>query len=122
MADDVVKKLVALYPPAKTTITLQHATTDAFGSALITSIRTKGYALTEFKAEPPASPQASPVAAKVVPPARGTTNLSLAYIVDQARDSDLVRLTLLINTQSLSRVYQVKDGTLNAAGYWVRKE
>lgn len=45
MADDAVKQLVAVYPPASTRFDLQHATPDAFGSSLVESLRAKGYAL-----------------------------------------------------------------------------
>ncbi len=42
MADDVVKKLAALYPPAKTRFNLQHSTPDAFGIAMVETMRAKG--------------------------------------------------------------------------------
>ena len=35
MADDAVKQLVAVYPPASTRFDLQNATPDAFGSSLV---------------------------------------------------------------------------------------
>ena len=116
MADDVVKKLVAVYPPARTRFNLQHATPDAFGASLIESMRANGYALLEFKPEP-AADAAAPAPIKPVP-----TGISLSYILDQAGDADLYRVTLLIQNQSLSRVYQIKDGMVYPAGYWIRKE
>lgn len=115
MADDVVKKLMALYPPASTRFNLQHATPDAFGASLIESMRAKGYALLEFQPEPAGA--AAPAPATAVP-----TGMPLSYILDQAGDADLYRVTLLIQHQSLSRVYQIKDGMVYPAGYWIRKE
>ncbi len=115
MADDVVKKLVAVYPPASTRFNLQHATPDAFGASLVESMRTKGYALLEFQPEPAGA--AAPAPATPVP-----AGMSLSYILDQAGDADLYRVTLLIQNQSLSRVYQIKDGMVYPAGYWIRKE
>lgn len=120
VADDVVKKLVVLYPPASTRFDLQHATPDFFGTYLVESMRTKGYAVMEFKPEP----KAAAVAASSVPEKPATSGLPLSYIVDQGRGSDLYRVTVLINRQqSLDRVYQVaQDGVIYPAGYWVRKE
>jgi len=118
IADDVVKKLVALYPPASTRFDLQHATPDFFGTYLLESMRSKGYAVLEFKPEPKAAVASSAPAAMPSP-----AGLSLSYIMDQAKGSDLYRVTLVINhQQSLDRVYQLQDGTIYPAGYWVRKE
>jgi type IV secretion system protein TrbH len=115
MADDAVKQLVALYPPASTRIDLEHGTPDFFGTSLVESMRAKGYAVLEFNKPKTAS------AGTLAPAA---PSLPLAYIVDQAKGSDLQRITLRINRQqSLSRVYQVaQDGAVSPAGYWVRKE
>jgi hypothetical protein len=111
MVDDAVKKLVTLYPPALTRFNLRHAAADPFGTALVTTLRAKGYALQEYKtsaAKPGAAGKAS--------------NRALAYVFDQPAGTDLYRVTLMIDNQSLSRVYQAKDGSVAAAGYWVRKE
>lgn len=123
VADDVVKKLVALYPPASTRFDLQHATPDFFGTSLVESMRAKGYAVMEFKPEPKAVAVATS-AASSVPEKPATPGLPLSYIVDQGKGSDLYRVTVLINRQqSLDRVYQVaQDGVIYPAGYWVRKE
>ncbi len=110
MAKDVVQKLVALYPPARTRFNLQHAAPDAFGSALVDTLRAKGYALAEFK--PGAADTSAPSSA----------DLSMTYVVDQPLDAGLYRVTVQIDKQSLSRLYQGRDGALAPAGYWVRKE
>lgn len=109
MADDAVKKLIALYPPARTRFNLQHVTADTFGANLVTALRAKGYALAEVKP----SAQAAPAAAG---------EQALSYIVDQPLDPGLYRVTILINKQTLSRVYQSNSGALAPAGAWVRKE
>lgn len=113
MAADAVKRLVKLYPPASTRFNLLHATPDAFGASLIEAMRSKGYALQEYKGEP-----ATPGPGQA--PAAGA--LSLSYTVDQPVEIALYRVTLLINKQPLSRVYETKNGTFAPAGYWVRKE
>ena len=123
VVDDVVKKLVALYPPASTRFDLQHVTPDYFGTYLVESMRAKGYAVLEFKPEPKAAIAASS-ASEPAAATPATPGLSLSYIVDQAKGSDLSRVTLVINRQqSLDRVYQIaQDGVIYPAGYWVRKE
>jgi hypothetical protein len=123
VVDDVVKKLVALYPPASTRFDLQHVTPDYFGTYLVESMRAKGYAVLEFKPELKAASAASS-ASEPAASTPATPGLSLSYIVDQAKGSDLYRVTLVINRQqSLDRVYQIaQDGVIYPAGYWVRKE
>ena len=108
MAEDVTKKLEALYPPALTRFDLQHASSDFFGTCLVESMRAKGYAILEHKRKPKTD----------------ATGVPLSYTVDQLRDSGLYRITVTINgQQTLDRVYEVaKDGVIYPVGYWVRKE
>ncbi len=114
MAKDVAGKLSALFPPAYNKLRLQHDTADVFGTTLVDSLRKKGYALAEFngKAQSGASAKA------------GTqiSDVSLAYVIDQPLDPGFVRVTLFMNEQSLSRLYQAKNGDIAPVGYWVRKE
>lgn len=109
MADDVVKKLAVLYLPAKTRFNLQHATPEAFGISMVAALRAKGYALAEVK---PGSQAAAPAAGEQ----------ALAYVIDQPLGAGLYRVTVLVNTQTLSRVYQSAGGSVTPAGAWVRKE
>jgi hypothetical protein len=110
MADDAVKKLATLYPPAVTRFELQHAASDPFGASLVATLRAQGYALQE-------TGSASTGGADD----KGNSR-TLAYVFDQPAESDLYRVTLTIGAQSLSRVYLAKDGSVAPAGYWVRKE
>jgi hypothetical protein len=110
VVDDAVTKLAALYPPALTRFSLRHAATDPFGSALVATLREKGYALQEYKAT-----------RKSGATDKGNSR-TLSYVFDQPAGTDLYRVTLTIDDQSLSRVYRAKDGSVAAAGYWVRKE
>ena len=48
--------------------------------------------------------------------------LPLRYVLDQAGDSNLYRLTLMVGNQSITRPYLAQNGTFAPAGYWVRKE
>jgi hypothetical protein len=107
VVDDVVKKLVASYPPARTRLNSQHATTDAFGTELLAAMRTKGYALGEYKSRPAVAQAGS---------------YTFAYVFDQPAGTGLYRVTLFINNEALSRAYETKDGAITPAGSWVRKE
>jgi hypothetical protein len=119
VADDVVKQLVVLYPPATTRLDLQQATPDAFGSRLVESLRIRGYALLEFK--PGSKTAASPDMGMDTNRAAGTGK-PLRYILDQF-DANLYRLTVRVGDQSLTRAYApAQGGTLRPAGAWVRKE
>jgi hypothetical protein len=116
LAEDLAKKLATMYPAASTRFALTHATPDAFGEALVSTMRTKGYAVKEFA---PTS-SARSLASTTTSHTEGA--ILLAYILDQPMDLGLYRLTLLINNQSLSRMYQTKDGGIYPAGHWIRQE
>jgi hypothetical protein len=117
LADDAVKQLVALYPPAKVRLELQQPTPDEFGAALIRGLRDSGYALLEFS---PEAPMAKAPAAQA-PPDELKAQL-LRYMIDRAGTSNLYRLSLAVGSQSLTRPYLEQGGALVPAGYWVRKE
>ena len=146
MADDVAAKMAVLFLPARTRINLLQTTPDSFGASLVEALRMRGYALSEFTPAAPTgvsgvgavggSGQAAVFSGvslvdtqhpkghalteiKSGPPAEV---LSLAYVVDQPLSAGLYRVTVFINSQSISRLYQEKDGIVVPAGYWVRKE
>lgn len=124
IADDVVKKLVTLYPPASTRFDLEHGTPDFFGSTLIESMRANGYAVLEFKSEPKIGSVDNPDSkGQILTVAPSSPGLPLSYVMDQAKGSNLYRVSLVINHgQSLARAYQLQEGTIYPAGYWVHKE
>lgn len=127
MAVDAVQRLITLYPPAHTRFDLQQITLDAFGSALVASLRSNGYALLEYQPSLGASAPAAPAPAGQTPTpivnarSPGTTR-ALRYILDLDPASQLYRLTLLVGNQSLTRAYLAQNGSVAAAGAWVRKE
>lgn len=118
MADDTAKKLATLYPPAHTRIILQLETPDTFGTSLVAALRVKGYALAEFQPAQPIDVRGGGTTSKLGLPG----DMALTYVVDQPLEADTYRVTVLMNSQSLSRLYQTKDGSVAPAGYWVRKE
>ena len=114
MAEDALKQLLILYPPASTRFDLQQTTPDTFGITLVESMRAKGYALMEIKPEVPAQRNSE----AQNPP----TGLSLRYVLDQVNSLNLYRVTLLVGNQSMTRAYLVQDSTVHPAGLWSRKE
>ena len=110
MASDAINQLVALYPPASTTLSLQHATPDVFGTSLVELARQKGYAVLELKPE-----QGKPTAI-------AKQGLPFGYTLDSSRDSNIHWITLQIGNQILTRAYVMEAGTTHAAGSWARKE
>ena len=117
VAEDGVRQLAAVYPPANTRFELQQATPDAFGKLLTASLRAKGYAVRESGASPIAQ---GPVARGEGSAANIAPALPLRYVLDQA--SGLYRITLHVGSQSLTRAYLAQNGALQPAGAWVRKE
>lgn len=119
---DSVRQLTALYPPAHTRFNFTHSATDAFGAALITELRAKGYAVAEA-AKPGSAP--SPSAADDQAgngPVSSVGGIDLRYIVDRQGTGNLYRLTLVVGAQSLTRAYVDQNNAIYAAGAWVRKE
>lgn len=118
MANDVAQKLAATYPPARTRFTLQHDSSDAFGSSLVAQLRRSGYAMAEFRrSSSDGRPPAKAAATTDLP-----ADLALAYIVDQPLAEPLYRVTIVVDSQSLSRLYRANAGSLVPAGAWIRKE
>jgi hypothetical protein len=119
MAIDVVKKLVVLYPPARTRFDLRQTASDDFGRALVEQMRSKGYAIEEYKQ---ASAPKPPPAQAATGANAGAPVTSLAYFIDRSDDSGIYRVTLTIDRHSLTRAYQAGAGSISPASYWVRKE
>ena len=113
LAADTVKQLTVLYPPASTRFDLGQPTPDAYGSALVESLRIKGYAILEFEPDE-AAPAGNSDTAR--------PGLSLRYVLDAPASTNLYRVTVMVGSQSLSRAYVAQNDTVAPAGAWVRKE
>jgi len=113
LAADTVKQLTVLYPPASTRFDLGQPTPDAYGSALVESLRIKGYAILEFEPDEAASADN---------PNTAGPGLSLRYVLDAPASTNLYRVTVMVGSQSLSRAYVAQNDTVAPAGAWVRKE
>jgi hypothetical protein len=113
LAADTVKQLTVLYPPASTRFDLGQPTPDAYGSALVESLRIEGYAILEFEPDE---------AALADNPNTAGPGLNLRYVLDAPASTNLYRLTLMVGSQSLSRAYVAQNDSVAPAGAWVRKE
>lgn len=122
LATEAVQQLATLYVPARTRLELQQPTPDPFGQALVKALRDKGYALLEFV--PAGSPSPASAASQPSPaaPQAAPGGLPLRYVLDQAGDSNLYRLTLMVGNQSITRAYLAQNGVFAPAGSWARKE
>lgn len=121
LANDSLRQLAALYPPARTRFNLVQPTPDPYGAALVAGLRAKGYAVMESKDLPATQRSAAPKK-PASGPETGPAGLDLRYVVDRQGTSNLYRVTMVIGTQSLTRGYVAQNDGMHAAGAWVRKE
>ncbi len=125
LAAAVVKQLALLYAPGHTRFALQQPMSDRFGQPLTAALRARGYALQEYQARAAAadSTAAAPgsTGASAASAAAGA-GVPLGYLLDQAAGPGLHRISVLVGSQTLTRVYQAQSGQLAPAGAWVRKE
>lgn len=109
-AADAAQFLQGRYPPGSTHWTLARPAKDAFGVALVDSLRRQGYAVQEATA-PRGRNQ----------PAPAPSGPSLDYVFEPV-DAGVYRLTLRIGQRSLSRAYVAGNGRMQPAGAWSHRE
>lgn len=114
LVEDAVAVLKSHYPPAKTRLNLVQYVDDAFGAALVETLRRDGYAIAEY-ARPD---KYHPVSAK-------PDGYEFAYVVDHLPDDGL-RLSLFVGTETVSRLYQVigtpEEPRHSPLGDWARRQ
>jgi hypothetical protein len=112
---DAMRALSVNFPPAKTRLALVQEAEDAFGSALVETLRARGYAVTEY---------VESVGKDKYLPSAKPSGLAFAYVIDN-RDDEL-RVSLHIGGEALSRMYRVQRSgdTLEyiPQGFWTRKQ
>lgn len=112
LASATARQLAVVHPPASTRLRVNQKTSDSYGASLVTALRASGFSVQEF------NPEAQPAQA----PTGTAVPLAVNYVLDMPKDSELLRVTLLVGRESLSRVYAVQSGRVLPAGAWVRKE
>lgn len=120
LADDAVRQLQLLYPPAGTRLDLRQAPVDGFGRQLVELLRGQGYALQE-SAPLPGMPASAGVSSPT-PAAGAAGGIAFNYVLDAMTSPKLYRVTLLIGDQSITRAYIPQSDAIYPAGAWVRKE
>ena len=120
LAADTVKQLMLVYPPASTRLNMVHEAPDAYGRALISTLRARGYALQEVTAQTTKKPDPAKATTATAYPAM--PGLDMSYILDNPAQTNLYRVTLTVGYQSLTRAYVAQNNTVLPAGAWTRKE
>ena len=118
-AGDAVEQVARLYPPSKTRVNIRHRTPDAFGVRMISGLRSKGFAVSEYASD--SEPLATGKAGARTRDERELAGIDLRYIVDRP-DPDLYRMTLIVGDAAMSRAYSVTGGRLHTAGRWTRQD
>ncbi len=123
LAQETVTRMEDLYPPAHTRLALSHPATDAYGMALTSALRRKGYGVVEQVESRVMPSTRDDMPSRIERPAvRHEEGLPFRYIVDGPFEPRLYRITVFIGSQSLSRVYRMEEQSMAQAGAWVRKE
>ncbi|MDR8093094.1 hypothetical protein KPB05_37190 [Burkholderia gladioli] len=126
---DMVEKLSADYPPARTRLNVEQPTQDAFGALFVSQLRTKGFAVAELnqpdidavgKPRDELRRAAHPYFFRAPAPAQ--TTVDMRYIVDQLGVDSLYRVTIWLGDKSVSRAYVAQGTDVSPVGAWVRKE
>ncbi|MBY0239871.1 MAG: conjugal transfer protein TrbH [Burkholderiaceae bacterium] len=122
LAADAVRQLSLLSPPAATRLEFTQPTADSFGKSLVEALRARGYAVNEQPAQASAGMRPAPSASVTSAAAAPGGTLRIGYLVDQIPDPAIVRVTLFVGTQSVTRGYLARGEAMNPVGAWLRKE
>ena len=111
LANDATNQLAQLYPPALNRLNLLQPSNDAFGVALVSRLRAKGYAVGDFL--PPAGGKAAPAATQGTP---------FGYTLTRQGNDNMYYLVLFVGSKVFSRIYVAENGAAYPAGAWAHKE
>ncbi|MFT4059278.1 MAG: conjugal transfer protein TrbH [Legionella sp.] len=102
MAKDTVTQLVSIFPPARTQFCFSQRVKDGYGIELIRLLRERGYGLIESRCM--------------------GQGVRFAYVVDTSIKKAFYRVTVWVESQSLSRVYSLNQSQLMPVSAWSYKE
>lgn len=102
LAQDAVLQLTRTYPPAQNTFCLNQKVSDGFGVTLLHEMRKKGYGVIEN--------------------VRPRQKANFFYVVDEVEPGQLVRVSLYVHTQALSRLYANNKNQFAPVSAWSHKE
>lgn len=99
---DAVKQVRRIKVPARTTFYIYQSTKDSFGIQLVQALRKQGFGVQENT--------------------RPKSAANFAFILDRISAQNLYRLSLILGSQKLSRVYLIQQGKVIPLGQWSHKE
>ncbi len=102
LAQDSAKQIRNVTVPARTSFFIYEKVNDPFGVKLIEHLRRKGYGIVE----------------EVHPKQKANFH----YVVDRLQGHEVIRVSLFIGSQQLSRAYVQKHNKLYPIGTWSHKE
>lgn len=113
LINDAVTVMLANYPPAQTRLNMLHAAHDVWGEKLVRTLRTHGYAINEYSANPPPKDKYA------------ETGAGFAFILDEFKPEKEFNLTLFIGDEILSRSYALRGAddskVFVGLGQWTRR-
>ena len=117
LVHEAMALIQSAYPPAKTRLVLLQTADDAFGTALVKTLRASGYGIEEYT--PPAKDD------KYMTVDDPPKVFGFAYVLDYSEPGQL-HLTLNVGAELFSQIYTVtgegKDAVFTSQGYWTRKQ
>lgn len=102
LAQDSIKRISKLKVPARTTLKVYQKSDSVFGHKLVELLRQHGYGVQENL--------------------KSDKKSNFHYVVDKLDGDNDIRVSLFMDTESISRVYQIKDGDINPVSAWSHKE
>lgn len=118
LAQDAADVIYTTFPPAKTRLNLVQDVDDAFGAALLETLRGKGYAVAEY---------VQPIHRdKYLQNDYRPDGFDFGYVIDHLTGEGGMRLSLFIGTGTLSRMYAIggtsEEPVYRPLGAWVRRQ
>lgn len=109
IAADTALQVASLYPPATIHLVVSQPVTDDFGKSLVKELRSRGFALAEYSARINADKNSKP------------GEKEFHYILDST-NPDLIRISVIIGGETVSRAYLNHDNSVAPAGTWIRRQ
>lgn len=100
VAADAAQRLAADYEAEGASIRFAHDASDTFGRSFGTELRKAGFAVKDAANESSGG------------------ELSLRYVVDRVKGTDLLRVSIYIDRRTLARAYAQRSGEVYPVGPW----
>lgn len=114
MVADISEQMIDLYPPANTTLFYLHKDRDFFGKKLTTELRQAGFKVCVFDNQE--EKKEKTFTKKDV--LERSRELDFGYIIDREKEGSIIRITLKVGNNSLSRGYDAE--TFKPISLWTK--